>query len=76
MAASFHDGSSLPLERLTNGIMEVFAYVESPGGRRDLPSRQLLMLNGNPGVWEYKFDIKTELGLEGTRTFDAASQSG
>ncbi|KAJ3650099.1 hypothetical protein Zmor_021807 [Zophobas morio] len=76
VAASFHDGSSLPLERLTNGIMEVFAYVESPGGRRDLPSRQLLMLNGNPGVWEYKFDIKTELGLEGTRTFDAASQSG
>ncbi|EFA07485.1 CD109 antigen [Tribolium castaneum] len=76
IAASFHDGSSLPLERLTNGVMEVFTYVESGSGRRDLPSRQLFMVDGSPGVWEYKFDIKSELGLEGTKAFEDPTQRG
>jgi CD109 antigen len=76
IAASFHDGSSLPHERLTNGVMEVFAYIESPNGRRDLPSRQLYMMHETPGVWEYKFDMKSELGVDGNRPFENANTGG
>lgn len=55
--------------------MEVSAYVEQGSGRRDLPVRQLHMLDGSPGIWEYKFDVKTDLGLEEAQAFQA-SQSG
>lgn len=57
--------------------MEVSTYIElRDGGRRDLPRKQLYMLDGQPGVWEYRIDVKSELGIEGARAFEESSRTG
>lgn len=32
------------------------------------------MMDDYPGVWEYKIDLKRELGLEGPQSYDQLSQ--
>nr|CAI5865848.1 unnamed protein product [Callosobruchus analis] len=74
VAASYFDGSPLSPEILRSSVLEVTTSVDMHGGgRRDMPIRQLYQMEDNPGVWEYKLDIKKELGLVGPRAYEELS---
>lgn len=50
-------------------------FVESrSGGRRDIPMRQLRQMEDHPGVWEYKVDVKRDLGISGPKAYEELSQ--
>ena len=63
LAVSFHDGSSLPAERLLRSKMEIRSEVITrTGGRRSLDYQELKMSAEKLGVWEMKVDLRTQLG--------------
>ncbi|CAH0551728.1 unnamed protein product [Brassicogethes aeneus] len=75
IVASFHDGSPLTREMLRNGVLEVATGIDMRGGgRRDIPIKQLYQLDDYSGIWEYKIDLKRELGVEGPNAYDELSQ--
>lgn len=77
LVASYHDGSPLIPENLQSSVLEVTTGVEMRGGgRRDIPIRQLYQVDGSPGIWEYKIDIKRDLGISGPRAYEELSQIG
>lgn len=45
-------------------------------GRRDIPNRQLYQVDGSPGIWEYKIDVKRDLGISGLKAYEELSQIG
>lgn len=62
-------------ESLDNSILEVTTLVDSrEGGRRDIPMRQLHQMEGYPGVWEHKVDVKRDLGIVGPKAYEELSQ--
>lgn len=62
-------------ESLDSSILEVTTLVDSRGGgRRDIPMRQLRQMEDNPGVWEYKVDVKRDLGIVGPKAYEELSQ--
>lgn len=73
--ASYYDGSPLSKESLENSILEVTTSVDSRiGGQREIPVQQIYQLDGNPGVWEYKIDVKRDLGITGPKAYEELSQ--
>ncbi|CAH2000434.1 unnamed protein product [Acanthoscelides obtectus] len=74
IAASYFDGSPLSPEILGSSVLEVSTSVDMhAGGRRDVPTKQLYQMEDNPGVWEYKLDVKKELGVTGPRAYEELS---
>lgn len=62
-------------ESLDNCVVEVATIVDSRGGgRRDIPMRQLRQMEEHPGVWEYKVDVKRDLGIAGPKAYEELSQ--
>lgn len=43
------------------------------GGIRNIAPKRIFMLEEKDGVWEYKLDIKRELGLEGSQGYEELS---
>nr|XP_023020660.1 CD109 antigen [Leptinotarsa decemlineata] len=73
--ASYQDGSPLSRQILQSGVLEVTATVDMRGGgRRDIPSRILYQMEDNQGVWEYKVDVKRDLGITGPKAYEELSQ--
>lgn len=75
IVASFHDGSPLTTEILRRGRLEVSTNIDlRTGGRRDIPIRQIYQMEENNGIWEYKIDLKRELGVTGPKAYEELSQ--
>lgn len=75
MAASFHDGSTLPEYRLFNSRLEMRTTLKMRSGEsRALETKTLKM--SLTGVWEYKLDMKSELRLEGPDAFRELNDIG
>ncbi|KAL3286714.1 hypothetical protein HHI36_001209 [Cryptolaemus montrouzieri] len=74
IVASYHDDSPLPPERLYNSYMEIITTVDMRnGGGRNIVPKQIFQMDENAGVWEYKLDVKRELGLEGSKGYEELS---
>ncbi|KAK4884325.1 hypothetical protein RN001_000596 [Aquatica leii] len=74
IVTSHHDGSELPKKKLQNGRLQISYHVEMRGGSgKDVPLRELPM-SDTLGVWEFEVDVKTDLGLQGPRTFDEITE--
>ncbi|KAJ8949269.1 hypothetical protein NQ318_022783 [Aromia moschata] len=74
IVASYQDGSPLAPEILRSSVMEVSTIVEMGGGSRQIPLRQLYQLDDSPGVWEYKVDVKRDLGVSGPKAYEELSR--
>ncbi|KAJ8926001.1 hypothetical protein NQ315_009856 [Exocentrus adspersus] len=75
--ASYQDGSPLTSENLRSSILEVTTSIDMrTGGKREIPVRQLYQVDGSPGVWECKIDVKRDLGIRGPKAYEELSQIG
>ncbi|XP_072379728.1 CD109 antigen [Diabrotica undecimpunctata] len=75
ITASYHDGSPLSKQILENSVVEISTSVDSRGGgRRDVPIDTLYQSDDHPGVWEYKLDLKRDLGVSGPKAYEELSQ--
>lgn len=76
LAASFHDGSTLPPHRLANSELELrTSFQMRSGGSRETDTK-VLKMSENLGVWEYEMDMKSELKLEGPRAIEELNDIG
>lgn len=59
---SFHDGSSLPEERLRYDRLEIRATVQfRSSASRTLEIKEAKALPDQPGIWEFTIDLRSEL---------------
>ncbi|CAG9856305.1 unnamed protein product [Phyllotreta striolata] len=75
VVACYQDGSPLENTILSNSALEVYTSVDMRGaGSREVPPHILYQSDANPGVWEYKVDLKRDLGVSGPRAYEELSR--
>ncbi|XP_045471389.1 CD109 antigen [Harmonia axyridis] len=73
LVATYHDGSPLPQNKLYGSHMEISANIDMRnGGGRNIAPKEIFMQEKD-GVWEYRLDVKRELGLEGSQGYEELS---
>lgn len=59
---AYHDGSPLSIERLRHGVMEVSGEIQGGGRLKNIDPTILKMSAEYSGIWEYKIDLRSQLG--------------
>lgn len=76
LAASFHDGSTLPEARLMNSDLELRTTLKMRDGSTKQLETKSLKMSRNLGVWKHTLDMKSELRLEGPRAYLELNEVG